>query len=265
MRRGLLWAGLVILGCTVLAAIIGPWLGYDVVGDVNPSGRFAGPSAAHWLGTDHLGRDVAWRLLLASRHFVVPGLQACAICALIGIPLGAASGWLGGPASGVIRYGFTVLDGLPRFVLVLLVLSIYGNDPLILALVAGIAYAPTLGEAIHERLEGLRSAEYVAANRAHGVPEWRLLLVHLLWAACRRLVGRHLLGLFGFFLVLETTLSYLDYGVAQPEPSWGNMLAFDFDHADVHWAPLLAPAAAIWIVYAATTWVRSALEDERHG
>jgi ABC-type dipeptide/oligopeptide/nickel transport system permease subunit len=265
VSRALPWLGGSILAATVVAAVVGPWLGYDIVGDVDPSRRFASPSLAHWLGTDHLGRDVGWRMLLAARHFVIPGLQACAVCAAVGIPLGAASGWLGGPVSATIRYGFTVLEGLPRFVLVLLVLSIYGNDPLILAIVAGIAYAPTLGQAIHERLEGLRSAEYIAANRAHGVPEWRLLFVHLLWAACRQLIGRHLVGLFGFFLVLETTLSYLDYGVAQPEPSWGNMLAFDFDHDEAQWVPLLAPALAIWLVYAATTWVRGGLSDDRHG
>ena len=96
------------------------------------------------------------------------------------------------------------------------------------------------------------------------MPEWRLVLVHLLWAACRRLIARHLLGLFAFFLVLETTLSYLDFGVPQPWPSWGNMLAFDLDQSEAGLWLLLAPAGAIWVVLAATTWVRHALSDRGH-
>lgn len=258
------FGGVVLVGVT-LAAFASPFLGYDVVASVDPARAFEAPSPDHWLGTDHLGRDIAWRLLLASRHFVLPSLLACLVCVGLAVPMGALSGYVGGRVAGGVRFLFTVVDSLPRFVFVLLVLAIYGNDPVVLALAAGIAYAPTLGEAVHERLESLRSAEYVVANLAHGVPIWRLVGVHLLWAACRRLIARHLLGLFGFFLVLETTLSYLGFGVEQPEPSWGNMLAFDLDHDAAHWIPLLAPAVAIWVVYASTTWVRGALQDEGHG
>lgn len=261
MTRAASWMGLGILVAVVLASVAAPIAGYDVVGDVDPSRAFASPSPAHWLGTDHLGRDLGWRLLLASRAFVGPGLLACVTTFALALPLGAASGWFGGLPARVIRYGFTVISSLPRFVLVLLVLSIYGNGATVLAIAAGCAYAPTLGEAIHERIEGLRSADFIAAHRAHGVPEWRLLGVHLLWGACRRVIARHLLTLFAFFLVLETTLSYLGFGVQQPYPSWGNMLAFDLDHAQAGWLPLLAPAGSIWAVIAALTWVRRGLEE----
>ena len=264
VRDPLPWLGAAILVTVLLAAVLGPLSGYDVVADADPGRVFAAPSAAHWLGTDHLGRDVAWRLVIATGPLVGPGLLACGVGAALAIPLGTASGVLGGPVATAIRFAFTVVEGLPHFVLVLLVLAIYGHDGLILALVAGVAYAPTLGEAIHERLEGLRQADFILANRAHGVPETQLVLVHLLWGACRRLIARHLLGLFAFFLVLETTLSYLEFGVQQPWPSWGNMLAFDLDYADATPAALLAPALAIWLVLAATTWVRRGLSDRGH-
>ena len=258
-------AGLAILGGVVVLGVVGPYLGYDVVGDAYANERFAGPSAAHWLGTDRAGRDIAWRMVVAARHFVVPGVLACAICALVGGVLGTLAGAAGGVTAAVGRFVFTVADSIPRFVLVLLVLSIHGNDPTVLAVAAGVAYAPTLGEALHERLEGLRAAETLAASRAHGVPGWRLLLLHQVWGACRRRVARHLTGLFGYFLVLETTLSYLGFGVQQPQPSWGNMLAFDLDYGQVHWVALLAPAAAIWVVVAATVWVRASLAEDEHG
>lgn len=264
MSRPLTWLGSIVLIAVVVIAATIPLAGYDVVADVDPRRSFAGPSGQHWLGTDHLGRDLFWRLLLASRAFVGPGLLACLACLLVGLPLGAAAGWLSGWTAKAIRYLFTVVQGLPRFVLVLLALSIYGNHPTVLAIAAGLAYAPTLGEAVFERLEGLRASSFIAAHRAHGVPEWRLLGVHLLWGGCRRLIARHLLALFSFLLILETTLSYLGFGVEQPMPSWGNMLAFDLDHVEAGWMALLAPAGAIWLVIAATTWARQGLAEEEH-
>jgi len=264
LSRALPWIGASVLAIVVAAAVLSPLLGYDVVADVNPSRAHADPSAAHWLGTDHLGRDVLSRLLVASRAFVFPGLLACGIAAGLAIPTGALSGFVGGWIARIIRYGFTVVAGLPRFVLVLLALSIYGNDPVVLAIAAGCAYAPALGEAVHERVEGLRGADFLAAHRAHGVPEWRLLGWHVLWGACRKLIARHLLTLFSFFLVLETTLSYLGFGVQQPMPSWGNMLAFDLDYDGAGLVTVLAPAVAIWLVIAAITWARGGLSERAH-
>lgn len=264
MTRFAPWIGASVLLVVVGVAIGSPLLGYDIVADVDPGRAHAGPSAAHWLGTDHLGRDVFLRLVVASRAFVFPGLLACLIATALAVPTGALSGFVGGWLARIVRYGFTVVAGLPRFVLVLLALSIYGNDPIVLAIAAGCAYAPALGEAVHERVEGLRGADFLAAHRAHGVPEWRLLGWHVLWGACRKLIARHLLTLFSFFLVLETTLSYLGFGVQQPRPSWGNMLAFDLDYDGAGLAAVLAPAAAIWVVIAAITWARSGLSEGAH-
>jgi ABC-type dipeptide/oligopeptide/nickel transport system permease subunit len=261
VRRIFAYTGASVLALVVVLALVGPLTGYDVIAAVDPDRAFSPPSPTHPLGTDHLGRDIAWRLALAARHVVVPGTLAATVCLLLGIPLGAVAGWFGGWLADGIRYGFGVVQALPRFVVVLLALSIYGNDPTVLAVTAGLAYVPTLGEALFERIERLRNADYVDAHLAHGVPWWRILVVHLLWAACRRLVFRHVLGLFAFFLVLETTLSYLGFGVEQPEPSWGNMLAFDLDHAEVPWVALLAPAGAIWLTLAASTWARDGLAD----
>ncbi len=237
--------GVAVLAVVALCAVMAPLSGYPIGADVVPLDRNLPASTAHWLGTDHLGRDVFWRLVFASRAFVFPGLLACATAGVLAVPLGAWAGYRGGWLSGVIRYGFTVVASLPRFVLVLLVCTIYGDSPWHLALAAGVAYAPTLAEAIVARIERLRGNDYVLASRAHGVPEWRLLWLHLVVAACGRSIGRHLVLLFGYFVVLECTLSYLGgFGVQEPQPSWGNMLVFEWGRG---MSPaLVAPAVAIW-------------------
>jgi peptide/nickel transport system permease protein len=259
-----------VLFAVLLAGVLGPLTGYDPVADVHLAHANVGPGAEHWLGTDHLGRDVFMRALLACRWFVLPGSVACAVAAVVGIPAGALAGWYGGGVEAVIRFAFTVVGSVPRFVLILLVLAIYGDAPRIeytlevwryvldvsipisvLSLAAGLSFVPLLGEAVRARIEELRTAEYVLASRAHGLSPMRILAYHLVWAGARHAIARQLFSLFGYFVVLETTLSYIGgFGVQQPEPSWGNMLVFGWadDNPWSAWTPivlLIATVAAI--------------------
>jgi peptide/nickel transport system permease protein len=242
---------LVLVGWAVLAALA-PLAGYPVGADVDPSVASAGPSAAHWLGTDHLGRDVFWRLLLGARAFVGPGLLACAVSAGVGIPLGAWTGWSEGVVSAALRTGLGAISSVPRLVLVLLACSIYGNGALQLALAVGVAGVPPLAEAIRERVVRMRVEEFVLASRAHGLSDAWVLLVHLVMVASGRAVARQLLAGFGAFLGVECTLSYLGgFGVQEPTPSWGNMLAAEWGRA-IGWSTV-APALAIALTLGATS------------
>lgn len=256
--------GALVLASVALARVVSGLSGYDVVADVDIGRASLAPGAEHWLGTDHLGRDVLWRLITASEAFFGPGLLAAAVALGLGVPGGALAGWLGGAGAGVIRYLFTVISALPRFVLVLLVCAIYGNDVGVIALVAGAAYAPVVGEAVYERISHFRGAGFVLAAEAHGVHPARILGYHLLWVNCRRLVARHALQLFAFFLLLETTLSYIGgFGVEEPDPSWGNMIAFEWAIRDGNLWATAAPMLAIWGVILAAMLVGEALSERR--
>lgn len=242
--------------------------GYEVVTDVHPALASLRPQSDHLLGTDHLGRDVFWRWVTASESFVGPGLLACAVALLLGLPGGAISGYLGGPGASAIRLAFASAAALPRFVLVLLACAAFGSEVGILAIAAGVAYAPTLAEALYTRLESFRHAGFVLAARAHGLSHLRVLLHHLLWVNCRRLLLRHALMLFAYFLLLETTLSYIggldgagSFGVAEPQPSWGNMIAFEWRQPESNpWASL-APALATFAVLLGASWVSDDLKE----
>jgi ABC-type dipeptide/oligopeptide/nickel transport system permease subunit len=261
-RNPLAVAGAGVLFAVLVVAAAFPFTGYDPAIDALPSRASLPPGAAHWLGTDHNGRDVWSRLMLAAASFVWPGLGACVVAICVGVPLGAVAGYRGGLVEQASRYIFSVINALPRFVLVLLVASIYGDSLWMLAAVTGVAYAPALGEDVFNQIQRLRVADYVMASRAHGLPEWRILWIHLVWAACRRLIARHALTLFAYFAVLEATLSYLGhFGVQEPLPSWGNMLTHDWFQADVSWIAAMSPAIAIWTVVAAATVVRESIRE----
>lgn len=235
----------VFLGLLAAVALLAPLSGYPVGADVDPTVRSQGPSLAHWLGTDHLGRDVFWRLVLGARTFVGPGLLSCGFALAVGVPAGAIAGWTGGPASLAIRTALASLAAVPRLVLVLLGCAIYGDGPVSLAVLTGIAAAPSLAEAVLERIERLRREEFVLAARAHGLSDLRILGLHLVALASGRVIARRLFEVFGAFLVIESTLSYLGgFGVQEPMPSWGNMLAFEWGRD--FGSSVLAPGLALW-------------------
>jgi peptide/nickel transport system permease protein len=249
------WIGAIVLGLVLATAFLAPLGGYPIGADVDPAASSRGPSADHWLGTDRLGRDVFWRLLLASRAFVGPGALACAISGTLGVSLGALAGWRQDAGAQVVRAGLGAVASVPALVLVLLGCARYGNGPVQIAVFAGIATAPSLAEAVRSRIERLRHEDFVAAAQAHGLSDLRILVVHLMGIACGRTIARKLTETFGSFVLLEATLAYLGvrvggagFGVQEPMPSWGNMMAFEWGSGLT--VPFLAPAVALW----ATVW-----------
>lgn len=236
--------GLVVLGLLFVVALLSPLGGYPVGADVAPAAAGFGPSWEHWLGTDHLGRDIFWRSVLATRAFVGPATGCVAISAALGVPLG----WLAGrderALALVARALITSVASLPMLVWVLLGCTFVRSDLAPLVWFAGIGTFPGLAEAVREHVERSRREEFVAAMKVHGLSGSRVVGLHLLLRAGRT-IGRHLVGTFGAFVALEATLSYLGtFGVAEPWPSWGNMIAFDAGRAQP-WA-VTAPAFALW-------------------
>jgi ABC-type dipeptide/oligopeptide/nickel transport system permease subunit len=244
-RPGTVFAAfaLMLLG---LLAVAAPFGGYAVGMDVSPTEAELGPSVRHWLGTDHLGRDVAWRLVLGTGAFAGPGLLAVGTACGVGVPLGALAGFREGVLSQLVRWVFSTLSAIPTIVGVVLAAAIYGATPWVLGIAVGVAAAPSLGELVAARVEELRRAEVVLADRAHGLTELRIAVFHLVFGASGRAIARAALHVFAGFLAVETTLSYLGrFGVQEPRPSWGNMIAGAWGHAG--WLPLAAPAAATWL------------------
>jgi len=196
-----------------------------------------GPGPGHPLGTDQLGRDLLDRLVVSVEAFFFPGLFACLVTVVLGVPAGSLTGfWPRSKASAAARGVLTIVGAWPRLVLVVVVVAIFTasvSDPAafggvrlyLLAGVVGLSFVPQLAHALAEKVLHFQREQFVEAARAHGIPDARILGYHILWANCRDLVLRQACTLFGAFILVETSLSYLgDYGVPEPRPSWGNML-----------------------------------------
>jgi peptide/nickel transport system permease protein len=200
----------------------------------------------HPLGTDFLGRDLQSRLIIGIQAYFLPGLLAIAISVAGGAVLGVLAGYKGGWLDTVITYFANLLDSFPRLVLILLVIAAFKADIYYVMVVVGITGMPSTANLVAGKIAFLRQKSFIEAAHALGLPAHTVVLKHILWFNCRALlVIQATLGMAEAILV-ETSLSYLGFGVQEPTPSWGNMVQAGANYflQGKFW-PSTAPALAI--------------------
>ncbi len=212
------------LAFACLVALLAACFPYD--GALNTGALAMGPSASHPLGTDALGRDVALRLFGGLRPLVIGGGLALVAALGIGVPAGALAGARGGVIALAVRGVASAVAVLPALPITLLLGLLLGHGVLPLGLAWGLASAPAVTQAVYQRVDALRRADRLLALVTHGVPEPVAVARHLVWNNAADVLRVQCARILATFLAMETALSYLGRaGVAEPTPSWGNMLA----------------------------------------
>ncbi|MCA9543045.1 MAG: ABC transporter permease [Myxococcales bacterium] len=236
----------------IAIGLVSPLIGYDPAAAVDYEQKLLGPGAGHWLGTDAQGRDVAMRLMKGTEAFFLPGLMAAGIATMAGALLGAIAGYAEGWGRTLVVGFLQLVDTLPRLIFIILVCTILNPSITLIAGVAGVLFIPSIATVIRRKVEALGSEDYILAHVAHGFSTTRILLYHILWLQARPLLIRQATYVFGYVLFVETALSYLgDYGVQEPTPSWGNMVAQTRELGGASAWPWVFPAVAIAVTIAA--------------
>ena len=215
--------GLVLVGLVALAAILGPALCPFDSAAPDFLATLAPPSAAHWLGTDDLGRDVLSRILAGGRVSLLVGVVSVAAAAVVGVPLGLVSGFRGGWTDSVIMRCTDVLLAFPGLLLALAITAALGSSLPTTILAIAIVNMPVLARVARGQAMALRHLDYVVAERALGFGEWTILRRCVAPNALSPLVVQASL-LLASSIITESYLSFLGLGVQPPTPSWGNML-----------------------------------------
>jgi peptide/nickel transport system permease protein len=226
-------------GETEIAALV-PW-DPDAI-DLDQ--RLRPPGAAHWLGTDELGRDVLSRLLHGSRVSVGAGALACAVALLAGSLLGALAGLAGGRTDRLILFVIEVVQSVPALVLVAAFAAFLPPSFLIAALLIGLTGWTDSARIVRAEARRLRSAPFVEAARAAGAAPGRLLVRHVLPHALPPALATAPYVL-GAAVLTEAGLSFLGLGTPPPAASWGRSLADARDVITVAPWCVLPPAAAL--------------------
>jgi peptide/nickel transport system permease protein len=222
-RSRLALIGLAIVGLTALVGLIAPFLVAADPVAMNFAELLKGPTRAHPLGTDQFGRDVLARLVWGARLSVSIGALAVALALMVGVPIGALSGYVGGAVDNVLMRCMDALLAFPALLLALGLVAIMGPGSISTTLAIGIVYTPGVARLTRGVVLAERPQEYVQAAHALGQRDGWVLLRHIMPNCVSALLVQASVN-FANAMVIEAGLSFLGIGTPPPTASWGLML-----------------------------------------
>src|SRR5690242_3476412 len=258
-RKGAV-AGLIVIATFILLALLAPLVApYDPIATSWTLVRKP-PSAAHWFGTDDLGRDVLTRVIYGARASLLAGLISVGIALTIGVPLGLISGYRGGFVDALISRITDAMLACP-FLIQAIALAAFLGPSLADAMIAiGISATPVFIRLTRGQVMSVKVEDYVEAARAMGNPRWRIALFHILPNILPALLVQATLSI-AAAIIAEAALSFLGLGQQPPFPSWGSMLnAAQRFLSNAPWMAIW-PGLAIFLVVLSLNLVGDGLRD----
>ena len=237
--------GFALVALVVLVAILAPvFIPADAATRMQMTARLKPPSEAHWLGTDQLGRDLLFRVMLGARTSLTIAVSAVLISLALGLPLGLVSGFYRGALDNVLMRLVDTLLSFPVLLLALTISAMLGPSVPNAIIAIGVAFTPFLARIV--RGEALRVVQmpYVEAARSGGASDWRLIVRHIVPNILPPIIVQATISL-AFAILAEAGLSFLGLGTQPPQSSWGLMIQASRDYLDVAPWTALVPGAAV--------------------
>ena len=252
--------GLFVIIVLIIIAIIGPYITpYDpnknAMIDANQT-----PSAAHWFGTDKLGRDILSRVIVGTRISLFVGVSAVAFSLILGTIFGSIAGYFGGKIDAVIMRIMDIMLSIPSILLAVTLMAALGKglDKAIIAI--GVVSIPEYARIIRSSILSVKENDYVAAARVLGNSDTRIIFHHILPNVLSSIVVRATLGI--STAILDTAaLGFLGLGVQPPTAEWGDMLGRVKELVVVYPHMLIFPGLAITLAVLAFNLFGDGLRD----
>jgi peptide/nickel transport system permease protein len=197
------------------------------------------PSAAHWFGTDEIGRDVLSRVIWGARASLLAGLVSVLISVAIGVPLGLLAGYAGGRTDLVLSRLTDAVLACPFLILAIALAAFLGPSLTNAMIAIGVSATPVFIRLTRGQTMAIKAEDFILAARAIGNPPWRIALRHVLPNVVPALIVQATLAL-AAAVIAEASLSFLGLGQQPPAPSWGSMLNVAKNYLEN------APWMAIW-------------------
>ena len=240
--------------------IIGPWIAPQDPNLTATADKLQGPSAAHWLGTDDLGRDVFSRILTGGLTTVGLSAMALGISILIGVPLGLLSGYLGGRTDWALMRVVDIFLALPEYIVAMVITGLmgqgFGNLLLAILIIKWVGYTRLARSVVMQE----KAKDYLMVSTISGASTVSIMRRHLLPHIVGPVMALATLDI-GKVILLVASLSYLGLGVQLPSAEWGAML----NEAQMFFtqAPhlMVAPGLAIFLVVCAANWLGDQLQS----
>jgi ABC-type dipeptide/oligopeptide/nickel transport system permease subunit len=223
-RSRLALPGLVLFSLFVLAGLLAPLVAPFSPYDNDLANVMATPSAAHWFGTDELGRDLLTRILYGARISLVEGVLSAALAAAVGVPIGMLSGYAGKHVDAVIMRLIDILLAFPGVLLAIVIISILGPSLANAILAVALYTVPIFARFARGQTLAVKEEPYIEACRAMGMSSVRILARHVFPNIAATVLALATLRV-GINILTCASLSFLGLGAQAPLPEWGAMLA----------------------------------------
>ncbi len=250
---------LVVIGllvfCAISANVIAP---YDPVTDQTYAVANTGPSTAHFLGADYLGRDILSRVIFGARVSLLVGFVAVGIGIFAGVSIGLVAGFLGGSTESVLMRFTDAIWAFPALILALAITSALGSGIVNAMIAIGVVNIPAFARLARASTLSVREQDFVTAGRALGASNARIIARYVLPNIAAPIIIQASL-LFGAAITTEAGLSFLGVGVQPPTPSWGGDLRTGYQYMAINPALAFAPGIAIFITVLACNFLGDAL------
>ena len=253
-------SGLVIVVVVVLMALLAPLVATHNPDALDVMNRFAAPSAAHWLGTDHLGRDLYSRLVYGASVAMAVALTAILLALSIGTMLGILAAYLPARTERFVLIVFDVISSFPSLVLALAIVAVFGPSTGIVVVIVAITLIPHFGRVARAQTLTLRSAPFLDAERILGASSSRLVLQHILPNIMGPLIVLASMDI-PVVITIEAGLSFLGLGVRPPLASWGVLIQDGYQFLSDSWIPVLVSSGALAVATLGFTLFGEALRD----
>jgi peptide/nickel transport system permease protein len=238
-RRRAAVVALVVVLMFVGLALFAPWVAPQDPIATSWSDIRKAPSAAHWFGTDEIGRDVLSRVIWGTRASLLAGVVSVSISLLLGVPIGLAAGFIGGFVDGVISRITDAFLACPFLILAIALAAFLGPSLSNAMIAIGVSATPVFVRLTRAQVLNVKVEDYIEAARAVGNPPWRVAWRHVMPNVLAPLIVQATLAV-AAAVIAEASLSFLGLGQQPPAPSWGSMLNTAKDYVDN------APWMAIW-------------------
>ncbi|USQ81705.1 ABC transporter permease [Ornithinimicrobium faecis] len=239
--------GLVMVGLTVLLAVIAPWISpYDSI-STNSDNALVGASANHWLGTDQYGRDVLSRTLEGGRFALLVSFLATTVAVLVGTLVGTLAAFYGRWVDAGITRLLDAVLAVPAVLALLLIVSVFGNRLWVLVLAISVVYIPAVARVVRGATFPVLSSDYVTAARARGESSLAIIRREVLPNILDTVLVEFAMRA-SWVVLLVSTLSFLGFGVNPPTPDWGLMIQENRTALTVAPAGTLAPIVTLSVL-----------------
>jgi peptide/nickel transport system permease protein len=235
--------GLVIVVLVLGTALLAPWISTHNPDAINVMNRFQGPSAEHWLGTDHLGRDLFSRLCHGSSVAMAVAMLSIGIALTVGTLLGILAASVPANLERFILIVFDVISSFPSLVLALAVVAVFGPSTTLVIIIVGVTLIPHFGRVARAQVLTVRNAPFIEAERLLGASPLRIMVSHLLPNIAGPLVVLASMDI-PVVITIEAGLSFIGLGVRPPLASWGTLIYDGYAYlSDSKWPVVIASIA----------------------